>query len=168
MRIPDEVRKRLGKTVTRDATEYNLAGFRIKEDNRTGLKQICAVEQWHMANVVDYLIEGFIVNYRQMWPDEGVYQMQLADTEDQLPFEVRPVGESPKPEKRQFASPDYLVRARSLWMYPTKSKIKKGEDVSEEMAIIRTCLDEAITKGDTQAESNITSWLMRLEELQKQ
>lgn len=163
MRFDEEIQRRFREKGGRYTADFEQLNTRIKADHKLALREICVKEKWNLGNVVDWLIEGLIANYRQMWPVNGVYQMQLTDTE--LATETEPVKESPKQVVTRKGSPDYLVKARELWMVQAKNKATRGEDVSDELAFIRSCLDEARAAGDTQAESNITGWIQKLEEM---
>lgn len=160
MSFDENIQRRFKDKGGRYTADYEQLNVRVKADHKLAVKEICVKEHWNLGNVVDWLLEGFIANYRQMWPVDGMYQMQL--TQEELPIEVAPIPE-PQSKPVKSSTPEYEVTARELWMFPAQGKKRRGEDVSEELAIIKDCLVQAVKNEDTRAESNITDWIQKLE-----
>lgn len=113
MELPEAIVKRFKERGGKYTIDFIHMNARIKLDNQIALKQICAEQRWLIGNVIDWLIEGFITDYRQMWPIEGVYQTQLSDTFDSPKPKPTPVNSSaPTKNGRVTGNPDYYKRAR--------------------------------------------------------
>lgn len=163
MELDEETIRRLKERGGRYTTDFEQIGARVSADNKLALKQICTEQKWNIGNVLDWLIEGFIANYREMWPVEGQYQLQLPHFVEQASSsdETPQVGQ----QSRSNVVAEYERQARELFFYPTRLKIKNGEDVSQELAIMRSCLERAKSEGNDHAVANITHWLTTLEEM---
>ena len=46
-------------------------------DNYLALKHICIEEEWNVSQIFNYLLEGFLNDYKRIFPDSGYFQTQL-------------------------------------------------------------------------------------------
>jgi hypothetical protein len=165
MQFNEEITKAFRIKGGRYGANYTLFATRIKEDNHTALKHICVKEKWLIGNVIDYLLEGFIADYRQFWPVNGAYQIQLNDLLYEEEEEPRTEETTPNERARGpvYREPEYTVTARESGWFPARIKVRKGEDVAEEVAILQSCLERAEAAGDDTAIGMIRKWMQLIE-----
>ena len=111
MKIPEHITKQLKERGGKYTTDFIHMNARIKADNQIALKQICAEQRWLIGNVIDWLIEGFIADYRQMWPVEGMYQTQLTDELHSPESKPPQILKANMQHERVIQNPDYYSKA---------------------------------------------------------
>lgn len=165
MELPEHIRKRLTKRGGRYTTDHILMNARINLDNHMALKQICAENRFLIGNVLDYLIEGFIDNYRQMWPVEGVYQTQLNDNFDSSEPELppSPVLKVSTQTAHVLKNPDYYSKAwPDIVLLRSLAKDYKWDTEAEQrLRDIAANTKEESTR--TNIEMQLQQWKERLE-----
>lgn len=151
--INNRLRKRGGKK------EWISRHIRLAPDNIEALDDICHKERWYIENVLDWLVEGFIQDYRQLWPVNGMMQTQLPafapNSKKEKETEGKPKEEKPKKTKRETSE---LKEARDIW-HGARTKLKQGEDVSNEIEQLENLYKIVEKKEDEDAMLNIGIWV---------
>jgi hypothetical protein len=168
MKLPEEIITRFKKKGGRYGADFEQLNARINADHKIALKGICVKEGWNLGNVVDWLIEGFIADYRQMWPVDGVYQTQLstewavnvASEDEPLEEDKEPVPQS----KFEREHPDYLYQVMPL-RHQLRRAVEEGrwlDDVEKALLKIAHQTNEQWTKDVI--EQDIANFKQRLDD----
>lgn len=156
--INNRLRRRGGKK------EWVNRHIRLSPDNIEALEDLCHKERWYMENVLDWLVEGLIHDYRQMWPVDGMMQTQInafvpncqrqnGTDEPEKPKEKKPK----RNEKVEKMTPE-LKEARGIWVEARK-KLKQGEAVSKEIEMLEKLYKVVEKKNDEDAMTTIGVWV---------
>jgi hypothetical protein len=108
MELPDDIRKRL--RMRGHKSDWVRMGTRLSRDSHEALVEVCFREKWNIENVLDYLVEGFVANYRTFWPEDGMLQTQLVAFNEKSPVEITQVDRENIKPKFERTHPDYLQK----------------------------------------------------------
>lgn len=153
--INSRLRKRGGKK------EWVSRHIRLSQDNIEALEEICYKEKWYMENVINWLAEGLIHDYRQLWPVNGMMQTQLPAFVPNAKKESEAKEEKPREEKakkRSKKETSELKEARDIW-HGVRTKLRQGEDVSNETEQLEQLYKVVEGKEDEDAMSHIGIWV---------